>query len=153
MSDEVLLAGDGRPRWRARVARPRGLRRWTNRRLAQAEVVSPEGEQYSVQIVRNWPLERTPFGPLSDWLPQDVTLPALIAVNVYRRGRTGWAVRVVKPRTAWRAERVIWVRRRRSPADVVDLAVAVAEAIGGGARPWDEPLPLSDRIRELMGWY
>lgn len=153
MSDEVFLAGDAGPRWRARVQAARGVRRWTDRRLAQAEVHAPDGQRYVVRITRNWPLERNPFGPLSNVLPSDVSLPALIAANVYRRGKTGWAVQVVIPRSRWRAERVIWTRRRRDSTEIVDQAVSTAEAIGEGTKPWEARPSLGERFRDFMGWF
>ena len=104
-----------------RVARSPGLRRWTDRRLAQADVTTPSGTMYVVRIKRNWPIVRSPLGPLDNLLPSQLSLGALLAANALTRGRTGWTMEVVSPPTRWRSDRVLHARRGRDPQQVLDL--------------------------------
>jgi hypothetical protein len=76
-------------------------------------VTAPDGSFYHVRVLRNVPFRRSPLGPLDNMLPMHVTLPVLVGANAYTRGRTGWVVEVFTAETAWRAKRVIYVRRVR----------------------------------------
>ncbi|UQX89249.1 hypothetical protein M6D93_04405 [Jatrophihabitans telluris] len=154
MTEDPLLADSSGPRWRVRVMPSRGWRRWFNRTLAQADVATPQGGRYLVRIVRNLPFTQSPLGPFDDLVPQQISLAALVAANVYPRGRTGWSVHVVKPATPWRAERVVFTRRSRDAADVVDRAVGLADAAYRGEKPWEseEIVPLRNSIKRMMNW-
>jgi hypothetical protein len=148
-------AGSTEPRWRVRVAPLPWRKRWFDRRLAQADVTAPDGSFYHVRVLRNVPFRRSPLGPLDNMLPMHVTLPVLVGANAYTRGRTGWVVEVFTAETAWRAKRVIYVRRVRDGVDVADTAIELALAVKRGERPWkdDEHTGILVRLRRIMNWY
>ena len=154
MTDEAALASDGGPSWRVRVAGSTGLRRWTDRRLAQADVLGPSGNMYGIRVKRNWPIAKSPLGPLDGLMPTQVSLGALLAANALKRGRTGWTVEVVSPPTAWRSDRVLHARRSRDPERVLDLAMARIGAISTGRDPsdLDRDLSTKERLRRLFDW-
>lgn len=154
VTDAAALVGDGGPRWRVRVARSPGLRRWTDRRLAHADVTTPSGHVYGVRIKRNWPIAKSPLGPLDSILPYQVSLGALLAANALKRGRTGWTVEVVSPPTAWRSERVLHARRSHNPERILHLATTIIDAISAGRDPsdFDDDLTTGARLRRLFDW-
>jgi hypothetical protein len=136
------------------VARSPGLRRWTDRRLAQADVVTPSGTMYGVRIKRNWPIAKSPLGPLDNLLPIQISLGAVLAANALKRGRTGWTVEAISPPTPWRSERILHARRSHDPERVLELAMTIVDAISAGRDPADleDELPTRDRLRRLFDW-
>ena len=136
------------------MARSPGLRRWTDRRLAQADVIAPSGTIYVVRIKRNWPITKSPLGPLDNFLPTQVSLGAVLAANALTRGRTGWTVEVISPPTRWRSDRVLHARRSRDPQRVLDLAMVMIDAISNGRDPadLDNDVSVGDRLKRLFDW-
>ncbi len=114
----------------------------------------PDGSFYHVRVLRNVPFRQSPLGPLDNMLPMHITLPVLLGANAYMRGRTGWVVEVLTAETAWRAKRVIHIRRVRGGADVADTAIELALAVKRGERPWDDDEPIGTfvRLRRIMHW-
>jgi len=143
------------PSWRVRRPDPRKWRRRLNRRLAQADVIAPDGSRYHVRVLRNLPFRDTPLGPFDNFVPQHVSLPVLIAANVYAFGRTGWSVQILKAETPWRAAHVIYTKRVRGGSEVADAAIAIAAAVHQGATPWNEDRPawtIRSAVRSVMNW-
>jgi hypothetical protein len=128
------------PRWRVRRQRGRPWwRRLIDRRLAQADVLAPDGTRYLVRIARNLPLRDSVVpGPVDALLPGQVTAALLVATNVYARGRTGWNIRIFRAATPYRAERFIHKERAHSLDVVVARAFDIVDAIRLGDRPWDD---------------
>jgi hypothetical protein len=130
-------------------------KKWFDRRLAQADVTSPDATRYHVRVLRNVPFRESPLGPLDNVLPMHITLPVLVGANAYTRGRTGWVLEVLTAETAWRAKRVIHTRKVRGGADVADAAIELALTVQRGNRPWDdddEPIDILGRLRRIMNW-
>lgn len=154
MTEGPALASDGGPRWRVRVARSPGWRRWTDRRIAQADVIAPCGTRYVVRIKRNWPIAKSPLGPLGKFAPAQVSLGAILAANVIERGRTGWTVEVVSPPTRWRSERVVHARRNHDSERVLALTMTLVDEISQGRDPadFDDDLTTRDRLKRLFDW-
>jgi hypothetical protein len=153
------VAGQGEldsvePRWRVRRTPLPWWRRWLDRRLAQADVIAPDGSRFHVRVLRNVPVRGSPLGPIDNFVPTHVSLPVLIGANLYTRGRTGWILEVARAETPWRASRVIYSRRVRGGPEVADAAVALASAVQRGDEPWldEELLPVAERLRKLMNW-
>jgi hypothetical protein len=106
-------------------------------------------------VLRNLPFRKTPLGPLDNFLPQHVTMPVLIAANVYARGRAGWSVQVLRGETAWRAERVIFTRKVRGAANVAEVAIELASAVHAGSTPWEDEIPdldVGQKLKKIMNW-
>ena len=110
------------------------------------------GSRYLVRISRNLPFRGSPLGPFDDLLPPHLSLPVLVAANLYARGRTGWSIQIIQPETAWRAERVIFTEKVRGGAAVADTAIALANSVHQGARPWEEPRGAWFRVKQYMNW-
>lgn len=140
------------PRWRVRQPDARRWRGWLNRKLAQADVTEPDGSRYLVRISRNLPFRGSPLGPFDDLLPPHLSLTVLVAANLYARGRSGWSIQIIQPETAWRAERVIFTEMVRGGAAVADTAIALANSVHQGARPWEEPRDAWFRVKQYMNW-
>jgi hypothetical protein len=118
-------------------------------------VTAPDGTGYWVRVSRNLPLRATPLGPFDNVVPQHVSLPVLLAANVYARGRTGWCVQVLQAETAWRAQRVIFTEKVRGGSDVADVAIALASAVHRGEEPWEEQRTWRNfgaKIKRVMNW-
>lgn len=154
MSNEDSVAGP-EPRWRVRERDPRRWRRWFTRLLAQADVTAPDGCRYHVRVLRNLPFRDTPLGPFANVVPQHVSLPVLVAANVYARGRTGWSVQILTAQTPWRTARMIFTHTVRDGSEVGDVAIAMVSAIRAGAKPWDEEPPewtIRSAVKNVMNW-
>ena len=136
-ADQPHLAN---PRWRVRRREYRPWwRRLVDRRLAQADVIAPDGTRYLVRITRNLPLRGSPIPePLDSLLPDQVSAAILLAANAYTRGRTGWTVKVYRAPTRYRAERFVHKEAVRDPARLVGRAFEIADAIVAGCKPWNE---------------
>ena len=154
MADKRPSGVEG-PRWRVRQDDRRWSRRWVQRSLAQADVIAPDGSRYLVRVSRNLPLRSTPLGPFDSMLPQHVSLPVLVAANLYKRGRTGWSVEILRPETAWRAQHVIFKQKVHAGSDVAAIAIASASSVHQGSKPWDEEPPartVATTVKKLMNW-
>lgn len=154
MSADDAREVDAVVRWRVRQGSLHGRRRWLDRRLAQADVVAPDGTLYQVRILRNLPFCESPLGPFDGVVPQQVSLAALIGANLHARGRTGWSVQVVRPATRWRSERVVHTHRIRGGSEVADAALGLAAAVQRGETPWDDQWaqPLGAIVKRVMNW-
>lgn len=134
---EIDQLGVSNPRWRVRQP---GHRHWwrklTDRRLAQADVTAPDGNRYLVRIVRNLPLTDSPVPrPIDAVLPTYASTAILVAANAYKRGRTGWSVKVYRARTAYRSERFLHKEKAKDPDRAVDRAFEITDAILAGQQP------------------
>jgi hypothetical protein len=110
-----------------------------DRRLAQADVVAPDGNRYLVRISRNLPLRDSPVpGPIDALLPSHVSAAILVAANAYTRGKTGWTIKIYRAPTPYRSERFVHKEKSRDPAQLVARAFEITDAILAGRKPWDE---------------
>jgi hypothetical protein len=50
------------------------------------------------------------------------------------------------------AERVIFTEKVRGGAAVADTAIALANSVHQGARPWEEPRDAWFRVKQYMNW-
>lgn len=152
--DGVSAADGVEPHWRVRHTALPWWKRWLDRRLAQADVTAPDGTGYQVRVVRNLPLRESPLGPFDEFVPQHLSLAALVGANLYARGRTGWSVQVLRPETPWRSARVIHARRIRGGAEVADAALALVASVQRGELPWENPRrePLRLTVKKIMNW-
>src|SRR5882762_4407660 len=117
-------SGDREPAWSVVRRDRRGLRRLTDRRVAQSEVTAPDGHRYRVAICRNLPWPDSSLAAADDLTLTAISAAALLARAVSVRGRTGWTITVTAAETQWRADRV------------VDRALDLAGSVQRGERPW-----------------
>jgi hypothetical protein len=111
--------------------------RLSPRVLAQTTVTAASGTVVVVRIRRNSPVDLSaPDGISSSDLAS--ALVELVAAQAKTRGRTGWTIQVVRPATLWRAERSLFIQRVNAAPLVVDIALAVVDAIQRGEKLWDD---------------
>ena len=153
MDDEYASAGT-QPRWWVRRRPLPWWRRWLDRRLAQADVVAPDGDRFHIRVLRGVPLRDSPLGPFDNFLPQPVSLAVLVGANLSARRRARWLLQVLRAETPWRASHVIYTRKVRGGTEVADLALELAAAVQRGDIP--SPASGNDHIRrtvkKIMNW-
>ncbi len=111
------------------------LRRVTDRRVVQSDVVAPDGHRYRVAICRNLPWRGSSLLSGRDLTMTAISAAALLARAISARGRFGWTITVAAAETEWRAARTVYRERSRDAEFVVDQAIDLAREIrGGGAR-------------------
>lgn len=137
MSDPRLGAPDGEPTWKALPKSRPWYRNFAAHRLAESEVRAPDGSTYGVRVVSDSPvtgltkiasLPANPLGVAAD----------LIKTNLVRSESGGWTIEVVKPATRWRSERVLFAQPVGAAAIVVDVTVAITNAIQRGDKLWPD---------------
>lgn len=127
---------DSEPVWWV-VRRERGvLRRVTDRRVVQSDVVAPDGHRYRVAIRRNLPWRGSSLLSGSDLTMTAISAAALLARAISARGRFGWTITVTAPETKWHAACTVYRERSRDAEFVVDQAMDLAREIQRGGRPW-----------------
>ena len=106
-------------------------------RLAESQVRAPDGSTYGVRFVSDSPvtgltkIAGLPANPLG-------TAADLIKSNLVRSASGGWTIEVVKPATRWRSERVLFAQPVGAAAIVVDVTIAITDAIQRGDKLWPE---------------
>jgi hypothetical protein len=131
--DESL---DGETVWAVVRTDRTGLRRLTDRRIVQSDVVAPDGRRYRVAICRNLPWHDSSLLSADDLALSALSAAALVARVVAARGRFGWTIMVSAPETTWRASRTVYRERSRDADVVANRALDLARAIQQGERPW-----------------
>lgn len=66
------------------------------------------------------------------------TTADLIKTNLTRGITGGWTVEVFKPASRWRSERVIFTQPVEAAAIVVDVTIAITDAIARGDKLWPD---------------
>lgn len=128
---------DSEPAWSVvRRSQSRGFRPLTDRRVAQSDVVAPDGHWYQVAICRNLPWHDSSLLSADDLTLSALSAAALLARAVGVRGRFGWAITVTAAETRWRAVRIVYRERSRDADFVVGRAMELACEIQRGERPW-----------------
>lgn len=138
------------PVWRApKHPLPPDLARRTGQVLAMAEVSSPRGKRYRVQIRPETPKEIKPLPYVAD--AADDILPAAVGAAVGALGNrlrvafptsaTGWVVDVSRHETRWRARKIVHSETLSTLAAVIDRASELAELVqhGTGRIGWWRP--------------
>jgi hypothetical protein len=101
--------------------------------LAEAKVESTDGRTYFVRIRKNSPL----IGPQSvDASDPLSTVFGVVKANVEAGGETGWRIDVVAPASGWRRETVLYTQHVGARAIVVDVIMAVTQALERGDKLW-----------------
>ena len=127
---------DSEPVWWV-VGRERGvLRRLTDRRVVQSDVVAPDGHRYRVAICRNLPRLGSARLSGGDLTMTAISAAALVARAISARGRFGWTITVTSAETKWRAARAVYRERSRDAEFVAGRAIDLAREIQRGGRPW-----------------
>lgn len=150
-SDDPPVAG---PVWRVPAhPLPPELARRSGQVLARAEVATPAGTRYWVQVRPETPTEFTPLPYLAD-AGADI-VPAVVGAAAgalasrlslaYRAPARGWVVEVLRRETRWRAEKVVHTETLPTPDAVIDRALELVELIqrGIGRAGWCQCLVTS----------
>ena len=117
-----------------RLARERPwYRKLAAQPLAEARVEAPEGDVYLVRVVKNSPL----VGPTGvDGSDPLSSVFGLAKANADAAGETGWRIDVVLPAKGWKREAVLYTQHVGAQAIVVDVVLAITNALERGDKLW-----------------
>ena len=105
--------------------------------LAEAQVHTPSGDTYLVRVARNGPVVGVADAVTSG---NPITGAASLAkanlANLLGDDDTGWTITVLKPNTPWRAERPLYRQHVGAQAIVVDVTLAITNALARGDTLW-----------------
>ena len=110
-------------------------RKFASQPLAEAEVESDDGRTYLVRVRKNLPLIGPQGVDASDPLS---TVFGVVKANVEAGGETGWRIDVVSPGSGWRRETVLYTQHVGARAIVVDVIMAITNALERGDQLWPD---------------
>ncbi|MBO0864310.1 MAG: hypothetical protein J2P16_04470 [Mycobacterium sp.] len=130
------------PVWRTpKNPLPPELARRSGQVLAMADVATPRGKRYRVQIRPETPNEINPLPSAAD--AGGEVLPAVLGAAAgalasrlrlaLQSPANGWVVEVLLRETHWRAEKAVHSETLRTPDAVIDRAFELVELIRRGA--------------------
>ena len=135
MSERSEKDVSSRVAWkRLRQDRP-WYRKLASEPLAEARVDSPEGTVYLVRVRKNSPLVGPHGVDGSDPLS---AVFDLVKANMEVAGDTGWRIDVVAPASGWKRETVLYTQHVGARAIVVDVILAVTNALERGDSLWPD---------------
>jgi hypothetical protein len=103
--------------------------------LAEATVESADGTAYLVRVRKNSPLVGSHGVDGSDPLS---TVFGVVTANLELGGETGWRIDAVAPANGWNRETVLYKQHVGARAIVVDVIMAVTNALERGDKLWPE---------------
>ncbi|HET8581757.1 MAG TPA: hypothetical protein VFL65_00785 [Jatrophihabitans sp.] len=62
----------------------------------------------------------------------------LIKANLLAGGETGWTITVLRPSTTWRSERVLYRQEVGAKAILIDVVLAITNALERGDTLWHD---------------
>jgi hypothetical protein len=122
--------------WRPLPRKRPWYRRLSAQRLAETDVLAPNGSRYLIRVIRNGPVVG-----LTDAMGSGNPViggAGLIKANLLAGGETGWSISVLKPGSTWRSERTLYQQHVGAKAILVDVVLAITNALERGDILWHE---------------